>query len=110
MTWWGAGVWGGSEPGRKAADVDVGAALLREMIARPSAAYQSVQAAKLGMAKPGGEFRAALEEAVLGDCSLVRPKPGLSRERAAWIGLNDLVMSRPKEVVREKRAKADRAL
>lgn len=59
----------------------MGAALLREMIARPSAAYQSVQAAKLGIDKPGGEFRAALEEAVLGDCSLVGPDPARRTQR-----------------------------
>jgi hypothetical protein len=76
----------GSEAERKAGDVDVGAALLREMIARPSAAYQSVQAAKLGMDKPGGEFRAALEEAVLGDCSLVRILPRARAQGREMVG------------------------
>mmetsp|Transcript_27776 Transcript_27776/g.60725 ORF Transcript_27776/g.60725 Transcript_27776/m.60725 type:complete len:234 (-) Transcript_27776:668-1369(-) len=35
------------------------------MLARPSAEFQQMAANKLGMEKPGGEFRAALEEAVL---------------------------------------------
>ena len=69
----GGGGWGSDERWANGRG-DVGAALLREMIARPSAAAQSAQAAKLGMSKPGAEFRAALEEAVLADyCSLVRP-------------------------------------
>eukprot|EP00240_Pyramimonas_obovata_P001746 CAMPEP_0118945920 /NCGR_PEP_ID=MMETSP1169-20130426/43253_1 /TAXON_ID=36882 /ORGANISM="Pyramimonas obovata, Strain CCMP722" /LENGTH=512 /DNA_ID=CAMNT_0006891767 /DNA_START=480 /DNA_END=2019 /DNA_ORIENTATION=- len=43
----------------------LGIAALREMLARPSAEFQQMAANKLGMEKPGGEFRAALEEAVL---------------------------------------------
>jgi len=65
---------GGSTTPTASVDVNLaglGDSALREVLARPSAALQQAAASKLGMDKPGAEFRAALEEAVLGGADAV---------------------------------------